>query len=352
MTTQSEHPALIAFRQQSPVCREGGSPLSALILDVLAADFVAGGPVHRIAKGWGGRAIEDALTLRLIGGLHRLVLDGSAPNLAKHYPSVGGSPTESLATDVIQTVSDFEAVLRIAVTQQVQTNEVGRSNALLGGFLAIAELTPKPMLLLEIGSSAGLNLFWDLFSYSNETFEWNAIQRDVVLKTDWSGSAPACLSVEPVIVGRAGCDLMPIDIHDDDACRSLESFIWPDQPERLARLRGAIRIARENEYRLEKADAGPWLTKELAEPADGQCKVIFHSIMWDYLPKTMQDDVTAQITQAGELATESALVAWLRLELERPSVYPMLKLTLWPGGQELTLGTAHFHGAWVKWSKG
>lgn len=352
MATENEHPAFKAFKEQSSWCRDGGSPFAADLLGILAENFAEHGPVYGLAKDWGARAMKDALTLRLIGGLHRLVLDGAAPDLAKHYPSVGGAPTATFAKDVVQTVAAFESDLRAALKQQVQTNEVGRSNALLGGFLAIAGATQLPLRLLEIGSSAGLNLFWDQFAYANDTFEWNANQSDVLLKTEWSGPAPECLSAKPVIVERAGCDVAPVDIHDDDACRSLESFIWADQADRLKRLRGAIAVARRGQYRLEQADAGDWITKELVNLKDGACTVIFHSIMWEYMPEATQDKVSSEIRRAGEQATAEAPVAWLRLELDRPSAFPLLKLTLWPSGEDRILGTAHFHGAWVKWETG
>lgn len=352
MAAAPTHPALQAFKEQSSICRNGGSPFSASLLDRLAMDFAKQGPVYRIAKDWNVNAIKDAITLRLIGGLHRLVLDGAARDLAKHYPSVGGAPTDTFATDVSQTIADFESELSVAVTQQVQTNEVGRSNALLGGFLSIAAQTQLPLRLLEIGSSAGLNLFWDQFAYANDTFEWNTERDDVRLKTDWSGPAPQSLSTKPVIAERAGCDIAPIDIHDDNACRTLEAFVWPDQPDRLARLRGATAIAKRGTYRLEKADAGEWLAKELAHPVAGQSTVIFHSIMWEYMPVATQDYINVQIRRAGALATDAAPIAWLRLELDRPSVFPQLKLTLWPNGEERTLAAAHFHGAWVQWVRG
>lgn len=351
LQTRPAHPAFQAFKEQASQCRSGGSPFSASLLDILAMDFAKQGPVYAIAQGWDGRAMKDAMTLRLIGGLHRLVLDGTAPDLAKHYPSFGGAPTATFAIDVVQAVAAFEADLRSAVQQQVQTNEVGRSNALLGGFLSIAQKTKLPLRLLEIGSSAGLNLFWDQFAYANETFEWNADHDEVQLKTDWSGPAPQCLSTKPVIAERAGCDVAPVDIHDDNACRALESFIWADQPERLHRLRGAIAVARCSQYRLEKADAGEWLAKELAHSKDGICTVIFHSIMWDYMSTATQDYISMQIRRAGARATEAAPVAWLRLEPDRPLAFPVLKLTLWPSGEERVLGAAHFHGASVQWGE-
>ena len=317
----------------------------------MAMDFAKEGPVYGIAQDRDANVINDAMALRLLGGLHRLVLDGTVPVLARHYPSAGGTPSPSLAVDVIQTIASHMDFLKGYLALPPQTNEVGRSNALLDGFLTIAEETWYPLRLLEIGSSAGLNLFWDRFNYINDGFEWPEQPGGVTLLTEWSGPALS-VSNRPDVVERAGCDIAPVDIHSDDACRRLESYVWSDQPERLERLRGAIEIARHTPYRLDKADTGDWLSRELTRPRDGVCSVIFHSIMWQYMPQETQDKTREQILKAGERAASSAPVAWLRLEFNQPAelkTFPVLKLTTWPGGTERILATAHFHGAWVKW---
>ena len=74
--------------------------------------------------------------------------------------------------------------------------------------------------------------------------------------------------------------------------------------------------------------------------------------MSEYLPPATQEEVTALIGDAGKRATVASPIVWLRMELERPSVSPQIKLTQWPTGDEHVLGTAHFHGAWVKWGEG
>lgn len=339
--------AIKAFQVQINACRAGGSPFSAAVLEVLAIDFAKQGPVYHLAHSWDENAVRDAMALRLLGGLHRLALDDAAPELAKHFPSVGGAPGQSLAADVIATVSGQHDFLSGYMSLPPQTNEVGRSSALLGGFLTLVQETAIPLRLLEIGSSAGLNLFWDLFAYANGAFEWGE-PSDVVLRTEWSGPLPP-LAAKPDVVERAGCDIAPVDVQSQSDCRRLESYVWADQPERLDRARGAIAIAQRTAHILEKADAGEWLTRHLAEPADGVCSVVFHSIMWQYMAKATQDRARQAIVEAGRRVTASAPVAWLRLELTDPTSYPVVTLTTWPGERERVLGTAHFHGAWVKW---
>ena len=65
------------------------SPLYALLLDAAAADVDAGVALE-ILRAHAGEPRGSALALRLLSDVHRLVLAGRAPQLARHYPSAGG----------------------------------------------------------------------------------------------------------------------------------------------------------------------------------------------------------------------------------------------------------------------
>src|SRR5216684_432374 len=101
-----------------------------------------------------------------MGAVHWLVLEGKVPELALYYPSAGGSrPLEEAWPAFRATVEQNAAALRQLVLHPVQTNEVARSCGLLGGFLMVARETGLPLRLLELGTSAGLNLRWDRYWY-------------------------------------------------------------------------------------------------------------------------------------------------------------------------------------------
>ena len=150
-------------------CSGMGSPFYADLLERMAADVVAGGPVGRFLADHLDSSYEDALPLRFLGGVHRLVLAGQAPALAARFPSVGGDGDAVAAWPALLAGLDAHSdAIRDALTRPPQTNEVGRSAALVGGFLVVARDTALPLRVLEIGSSAGLNLRFDRYWYESD----------------------------------------------------------------------------------------------------------------------------------------------------------------------------------------
>jgi hypothetical protein len=117
---------------------------------------VAGDAVYGVLRGHEDDPGPSVLALRLMGAVHRLALRGDAPELAAHYHSAGGRPGDAWP-HFVAVLRDHRAELRRLVENPVQTNEPGRCVALLGGFLEVARVTGKPLRLLEVGASAGLN---------------------------------------------------------------------------------------------------------------------------------------------------------------------------------------------------
>src|SRR5207302_152409 len=88
------------LRWQAAACGLIGSPLYHLLLERAAGDVQAGGPAWEVLKGHHADPRGSMLGLRLMGAVHRLVLEGAAPELARFYASVGGDePSERGASE-------------------------------------------------------------------------------------------------------------------------------------------------------------------------------------------------------------------------------------------------------------
>jgi hypothetical protein len=83
------------LRRQARACHALGSPLYSYLLERSADDAEAGGPAWSVLEGHESDPPGSALALRLMGAVHRLVLEGRAPSLAMHYPSAGGEPRDA-----------------------------------------------------------------------------------------------------------------------------------------------------------------------------------------------------------------------------------------------------------------
>jgi hypothetical protein len=334
------------LRWQAEACRRLGSDLYGELLGQAAADAEAGGVIARVV---GDRPASNAsaLGLRLMGSVHRLVLQGEAPALARTYPSVGGHADPDAAWPAFLGLVDerFEAV-DAGMDRPVQTNEVGRAAALVGGFLELARATGLPLRVLEVGASAGLNLRWDRFSYEARGETWGPAESPVRL-CSYNSDRALPFGVEASVVERAGCDAAPVDPTTDDGRLTLLSYVWPDQIHRIRLLRAALAVAAETPAPVEQAEAVAWTTDRW-RPDTGAATVLFHSIVMQYLPDDRRAAFKQLVRSRGaEDATDRAPLAWLRLEPVGDEA--ALRLTTWPDGTETTLAWCGFHGQNVRW---
>lgn len=337
-----------AFRAQAEVCAAMGSPFTARLCRLLADRLAPPGAVALRVLGWPGdpRGRADALPLRLAGALHGLVLAGTDAGLARVYPPADRETADDVLWDAIAAGLETHAGMILArLEHPPQTNEPQRSAALAAGCMEVGARTGLPVVLSELGASAGLNLHWDRFALDLGGAQRGHPASAVRVCPDWRGKPPP----GPVrIVARAGCDRAPLDPSRDDDRLRLLSYVWADQRERLACTEAAIALAAPGP-RVERAEAPDWLAARLATRHGGAAHVVVHSIFWQYLSPADAARCTALLAAAGTRAGTTAPLAWLRMEGDGEGPGAAITLTLWPGGETRLLGRVDFHGAWVDW---
>jgi hypothetical protein len=337
------------MRQQGQACAALGSPLYADLLGHAAGDLLGGGPTAGVLDGHLEDRGPSALALRMLGGVHALVLSGQAPELAAFYPSAGGTadpgPGAARAWSALRgTLAGHRDAVRGWLDRPPQTNEVGRAAALIGGFRYIAAETGLPIRLVEIGASAGLNLRADYFHIPAEAGGYGDPSSPVVLRGAWQGQSPPAAPVE--VIARTGGDVDPIDPTTPEGRLTLTAYVWPDQADRLERLRSALGLAAlvPVDLRQEAASA----TAARTDLADGCWTVLWHSVVRQYLDQHQRTALTDRVRALGAAATRSSRFAYLYLEPTRDSGF-LVTLTTWPGGRERVLGRASPHGIPVTW---
>jgi hypothetical protein len=286
----------------------------------------------------------------LFGAVHFLLLRGAPHELRAHYRTLGGG---GAAGDPFPLFKDFcrlhqDELKELIRNRVTNTNEVARCAYLHAGFLVIAADVPSPLHLIEIGASAGLNLFWDAYAYrylqNGAVYEAGASNAELVLETRLTGNIPP-LGPPPLVGKRLGLELYPVDLGKPEDRDWLRALVWPDHPERMARLTRALAVNARHPPDIRGGDALELLLDTAAEmPRDGAL-TIFHT-MTTY---QFSDAQTATLRDLMLLISLRRPVWRLAMEFEGGKF--ALYLTGYRDGAETTRFLAYGtgHGADLDW---
>jgi hypothetical protein len=212
----------------------------------------------------------------------------------------------------------------------------------------VARRTLLPLRVLEVGASAGLNLRFDEYCYLTGRRPCGPVDSPVRFEGVWLGDPPE-LPERFEVAERRGCDRNPLDPTTQDGRLTLLSYVWPDQVHRIDRLNAALEVARRVPVAIDDADAGAWVEAQLAREVPGQATVVCHSIVFQYLPADSRARLERALQEAGARASGAAPLAWLRME--PAGELAEVRLTTWPHGDDVLLGTAGYHGSPVWWGR-
>lgn len=333
-----------SFRTFAPHC-EPGSPLyydlslrvaeDAELLE-LAVETQAGQPPPNM----------------LLGAAHYLLLDGLAHPAAAYYPTLGG--TEAPGPQAFAAFKDLclsrrDAVAALLRSRRTQTNETRRCTYLLPAFAVAAnEGGGRPLALIELGPSAGLNMLWDRYGYSyGDGRIYGDPASPVQLATElWGDIQPPLPERLPEVAWRVGVEVKPVDLDDPDAVRWLEALIWPENVARVARLRAAVALAREARPRIVAGDALHLLPDLIAEAPGEATLCVYHTHVTYQLTAELRGQLDELLEREGRRRP------LLRLSCEGfGAEHARLTITSYAGGPPATrlLAITPGHANWIEW---
>jgi hypothetical protein len=222
---------------------------------------------------------------------------------------------------------------------------VQRTWALLPVFLSLSD--GRPLDLLELGPSAGLNLAWDRYAYRYRSGAWGS--SELALDGDDRVPPPAALLAREVtVVRRRGIDSSPVDVTTEAGERLLRSFVWPDQESRLERLRRAIHVVRADPPELLAGDYVELLGDLLADRVAGAQLLVWETASTQYLPPERHERLRRALAGAGRdepfafVSTGGGPkgVNGYSLDVQR-----------WPGGDVARAAVCDYHGEWLEWGR-
>jgi hypothetical protein len=312
----------------------------------MAEDFERGG--SKLYASLARRYADDPLVAELVGD-HKprweapLRLFG-----AVHYLELAGVVRHPWLKfrGVLESQRDW--LTRFIAEQPVQTNEVQRCWGLLPAFLTIADY--RPFHLIELGPSAGLNLFWDRHRYRYGDFVWGPLDARLQLTGEARGGPPGELFERRIEVPRrVGIDRRPIDVTSEHGANLLEAFVWADQTGRLDRLRRAIELVREDPPEILEGDYVEVLPALLEQRDPEALTVVFHSASAVYLH--LED--AERLRETMERAGEEGPLAWVSYESARDEEVGyhsfVLETQTWPGGERCRLARLDGHANSMVW---
>ncbi len=327
----------------------------------------------------------------LLAAVHFLLLGGAPHPLATHYDTVAAY----LGTDPVAPVGhlrlefkDFcmthrDELLELIATGSTQTNEVGRCTALLPALSHIAAGYDRgePLGLLDLGTSAGLNLLFDRYAYSyrrrdgggegegdhpdsdHATVEAGDPSSAVRLECSVRGGLSSLPSLEvPSVTDRAGLDRAPIDPRNEAGARWLLACMWPDHLPRFARVRAALEIARADAHPpvLHTGDMVDDVGAVVETVAPGQPLVVFHSWVAAYLTEARQRELVDAVRRLSTSRPVHYLYAESPVDTRGlptpPSPEPSptsdvatVLVHVPPNGAAVRLADMHHHGRSLRW---
>jgi hypothetical protein len=249
---------------------------------------------------------------------------------------VGGTPRDwSECRSLLR--EHASAVRATMLTRRTQTNEAGRCATLMS---VLAHL-PQPLALLEVGASAGLCLLPDRYGYDYGHRQLAPASPDApVFPCRFNPATPLPLA-HPRVVWRIGLDLHPVDVADATHCAWLETLVWPEQSDRLHRLRGALAVAMRD--LLTDLPACAQQT-----PRDATL-VVFHSAVLAYVTDPALRDAFVR-------AVRALGAVWVSNEV--PGVFPPIRERLAHPGPRgafllavdgVPVAWTDPHGGWIEW---
>jgi hypothetical protein len=137
---------------------------------------------------------------------------------------------EAAALSVLDVVHETPELVRSELWRSTQTNEPGRSAVLQVLVAELVGISIKEINLIEVGTSAGINLCFDQFPVrSKDDGDPLTLVCEDLTPTDRSRSMP-------IVKLRVGIDPHPLDLGNEDDRLWLKACLWPEERRRHERL--------------------------------------------------------------------------------------------------------------------
>ncbi len=315
--------------------------MTALENDVVAQELLA------------GIRVEQRNPMLVLAALHLAALRGH-PVLAPIYHDArhGAIRDPQVAARRVVGVVDAEPELvRSELHRSTQTNEPGRCAIFQSVIALIAQRGHPSINLIDVGTSAGINLYFDRFAV-RETDDGDPLT--LVCHDETPVDRGLAL---PDVVSRVGIDPSPLDLAVEGDRLWLQACLWPEEPRRLERLDAIIEHRSSwPETTVLRGTVAERLGDAIALGDPSSLTVVMNSYVAAYFS---EGDQRAYFEDMVERCARGN-VAWISLESPYMVAWPTSStdsesarkgdtqvLVTLPGGSPRPWGWCHHHGLWL-----
>jgi hypothetical protein len=314
----------------------------ALEKDVVAQELLA------------GVRAEQRNPMLVLASLHLAALRGHRVLAPIYLDARHGRITDHVAAarEVVGVLDREPELVRSELRRSTQTNEPGRSAVFQAVIALIAQRGYRAINLVDVGTSAGINLHFDRFPVRSRD-DGNPLTLICRDETPVDRSLPL-----PDVLSRVGIDPSPLDLADHDDRLWLQACLWPEEPRRMDRL-DAIVAHRPSwpATTVLRGTAAERLDEAIALGDPTILTVILNSYVVAYFSEAEQ---TAYFEDVAERCARGN-VAWISLESPFMVNWPLSSrssdvaktgatqvLVTLPGGAPADWGWCHHHGLWTR----
>ncbi len=288
-----------------------------------------------------------------MAAVHWLLLAGARHAVTDYYPDINsegparGDSYPSFRSFCRDRIDDITALIS---TRLVQTNVVRRCAVLLPAFaVAMGREQERPLSLVEIGASAGLNLLWDRYSYTySDERRWGDPNSPVPLSSVIRGSLrPPLPESIPQVVFRVGLDLNPVDISDRYAVDWLRALVWPERVDEARMLEDALEMAKDDPPEILAGDALELLPEVLQGIPSDSTLCLYHTNTLNQFPSEARERFFGLVEEHGSVRDLSLI----SVEGRAGHHHCAVELTQYRNGLKTNrrLADNDSHGNWIQW---
>lgn len=340
-------PVLGELGRQARVVEALGSSFTARVLAALDATLAMAPQCAAAFAAWPCDRAEAALAMRMNAALQFVARSERMPDLTELYRCQSGDFEGVIG----RALARFDSELAQWLAHPTQTNEIARSAAFAAALKVAGEQFGMQFELLEIGSSAGLNLNMEHYRYTLGGRSFGPQDSPVHIAPRWRGAPPP--DWQPEIASAQGVDLAPVNLADPQEREKLHAYIWADKKTRHIHLDLALDLAQAARPKVSQGDALDWLTVRLAaRPVEGRCRVVMHSMVLQYIAPDRRGAIGHIIDEAIINAPPQSPLVQIGMEWSAPRDEVRLTLKSRARAGELRshlLAICHPYGDWIDW---